>query len=137
MKRIYCLFTALTIAVMMFAADKATVCFTVNPNMVCQNCENKIKTNIRYEKGVKSIETSIDDQSVTIVYNPDKTNPEKIAKAFKKIGYTATVHPGTCVSPHKKCHYKANRHCGNRKNNDCNVTRTDCNDTKHHCPSTK
>ena len=31
------------------------------------------------------------DQKVTIQYDADKTNPEKIAKGFAKIGYEATV----------------------------------------------
>ncbi len=45
----------------------------------------------RFEKGVKRIVTSIPDKTVTIEYDPGKTNPETVAKGFKKIGYTATV----------------------------------------------
>ena len=52
-------------------ADTLTV--TTLPQMHCQNCENKIKSNLRFEKGIKSIETSVPNQTVTVKYNADKT----------------------------------------------------------------
>lgn len=73
------------------AKDIKTVVFTTVPQMHCENCENKIKGNLRFEKGIKDIQTSVPDQKVTIQYDADKTNPEKIAKGFAKIGYEATV----------------------------------------------
>lgn len=36
-----------------------TVFFTTTPQMHCAACENKIKNNLRFEKGIKSIETSV------------------------------------------------------------------------------
>jgi len=71
------------------AAD-STVVFTVQPKMSCANCEKKIKTNLRFEKGIKSIATSVPEQTVTIVFNTKKTNIEAITKGFAKIGYKAT-----------------------------------------------
>ena len=50
-----------------------TVVFTTTPQMHCAACENKIKNNLRFEKGIKSIETSVPDQTVTVRYNADKT----------------------------------------------------------------
>lgn len=70
-------------------AVKETVVFTVSPEMHCQNCENKIKTNLRFEKGVVEITTDLKAKTVTIVYDTRKTNPEKLIAAFAKIGYTA------------------------------------------------
>lgn len=67
----------------------STVVFTVQPKMSCANCEKKIKTNLRFEKGVKSIATSVPEQTVTVVFNPKKTNVESITKGFAKIGYKA------------------------------------------------
>lgn len=67
-----------------------TVILSVNPPMSCQNCENKIKSNLRFEKGVTNIATSLENQSVTVTFNPEKTDKSKIVAAFKKIGYTAT-----------------------------------------------
>ena len=50
-----------------------TVFFTTTPQMHCAVCENKIKNKLRFEKGIKSIETSVPNQTVTVKYNADKT----------------------------------------------------------------
>lgn len=73
------------------AKDIKTVVYTTQPQMHCQNCEKKIKSNVRFVKGVKQIETNVDRQTVTIKYDADKTTPQKIAEGFKKIGYDVTV----------------------------------------------
>jgi periplasmic mercuric ion binding protein len=91
MKKIMTLMAMLTIAIGMFAKDIKTVVFTTNPQMHCENCENKIKGNLRFEKGIKEITTSVADQKVTVKYDADKTTPDNIIKGFAKIGYTATV----------------------------------------------
>ena len=67
------------------AAD--TLVVTTQPQMHCQNCENKIKSNIRFVKGTKKIETSVDDQRVTIIYDGKKAKYEDYVAAFRKIGY--------------------------------------------------
>lgn len=38
-------------------------------------------------KGTKQIDTSVDEQKVTIVYDPKKANYDAYVAAFKKIGY--------------------------------------------------
>lgn len=50
-----------------------TVFFTTTPQMHCAACENKIKSNHRFEKGIKNIETSVPNLTVTVKYNADKT----------------------------------------------------------------
>ena len=50
-----------------------TAVVTTTPQMHCQSCENKIKGNLRFEKGVKKIETNIPNQTFTIVYDANKT----------------------------------------------------------------
>ena len=37
------------------AASPIEAIFSVQPRMHCQNCENKIKSNLRFEKGVKAV----------------------------------------------------------------------------------
>lgn len=71
------------------AKDIKTVIFTTQPQMHCASCEKKIKGNLRYEKGVKRIDTSVEQQKVTVKYDADKTSAEKLQKAFKKCGYEA------------------------------------------------
>lgn len=73
------------------AKDIKTVVLNTNPQMHCENCENKIKNNIRFEKGIKEITTDLTTKTVTIKYDADKTNVENIIKGFAKINYTATV----------------------------------------------
>lgn len=94
MKKIMTVTAMLVFAISMFAKDIKTVVFTTLPQMHCENCENKIKGNLRFEKGIKQITTSVPDQKVTIEYDADKTTPENIAKGFDKIGYKATVVTG-------------------------------------------
>lgn len=65
-----------------------TIVYTVTPAMHCANCEKKIKSNIRFERGVKNIETNIEKQTVTIKADKKKLNEESLKKSFKKIGYT-------------------------------------------------
>ena len=64
---------------------------TISPEMHCQNCEKKIKENIRFEPGVRKIETSLEKQQVRIIYNPAKTDVKKLTDAFAKIGYEVKV----------------------------------------------
>ncbi len=71
------------------AKDIKTLRVTTQPQMHCENCEKKIKGNLRFERGVKRIETSIPEQTVTITYDADKTTPEKLIQAFGKFDYEA------------------------------------------------
>ena len=79
------LFIALAFASVCFAKDIKTVVLTTNPEMHCTGCEKKIKDNIRFEKGIKSIKTNLDDKTITIEYDADKTTVEDIIKGFEKI----------------------------------------------------
>lgn len=69
-------------------AKTDTLVVTPNPQMHCENCEKKIKSNIRFVKGTKKIETSVPNQTVTIVYDGKKSTYNDYVAAFKKIGYT-------------------------------------------------
>ena len=71
--------------------DLRVLVMTPTPKMHCENCENKIKNNLRFEKGVVKIETSVKEQTVTVTYNASKTNVEKIQVAMKEIGYETKV----------------------------------------------
>ena len=47
-----------------FAKDIKIVVLNTDPQMHCANCESKIKNNIRFEKGIKEIETNLADKTV-------------------------------------------------------------------------
>ncbi|MBR6898919.1 MAG: heavy-metal-associated domain-containing protein, partial [Bacteroidales bacterium] len=87
------LFLVILSAMMLMGAGKdlRVLVMTPTPQMHCENCENKIKKNLRFEKGVVKIETSVEAQTVTVTYNASKTNAENIQTAMKKIGYDTKV----------------------------------------------
>ena len=84
------LFIAFALTLACQAKDIKTVVLTTAPQMHCANCEKKIKENIRFEKGVKSIKTNLKDKTVTVEYDADKTTVDNIIKGFKKIKYEAS-----------------------------------------------
>lgn len=55
--KILWLVAALFCATTAFGKDIKTVVFRTTPEMHCNNCETKIKNNLRFEKGVKEIVT--------------------------------------------------------------------------------
>ena len=89
MKKILLLLIAALTMTMASAKDIKTVVLTTVPQMHCENCEKRIKENIRFEKGVKKIVTDVEHQTVTITYDADKTTVENIIKGFEKIKYNA------------------------------------------------
>lgn len=117
-------------AVFAVNADEITSIFTLSPKMTCANCEKKIKSNIRFEKGVKNIQTSLSDQTVTITYDSEKSNPESLKKAFKKIGYEASCAeasqctkeaPTTCAEPSQSscCQQQTSSSCCQQQTSSC------------------
>ncbi len=90
MKRVLLLMTVALMSVsMLFAqetkkSNKETVVFNVEID--CDGCVNKIMKNIAFEKGVRDLLIDREKQQVTVVYNPKKTDEQKLREAFKKIG---------------------------------------------------
>lgn len=69
------------------AKNTETVKFTTSID--CQNCVNKIMTNLPHEKGVKDVKCDLSTKEVTVTYQTEKNNPESLKKAIEKLGYTA------------------------------------------------
>lgn len=92
MKKIIAFITmVLLCATTMVAKDMKVLVVKTNPEMHCNGCETKIKNNIRFVSGVKKIVTDLEKKEVTVTYDAEKTTAEKIAEAFKKIGYETTT----------------------------------------------
>ncbi len=109
---------------------------TTQPQMSCQNCENKIKKNLRFEKGVTNIRTDLQNQLVVVTYDADKTNEENITEAFGKINYTVTpvtdanatnAQPAACPKEKGSCH-KADKKCDGKADKKCDGS--SCKDEK-------
>ena len=76
-----------------------TLIVTTEPQIHCSGCENRIKQNIRFVKGIKEITTSVADHKVTIVYQKNKATYDDFVKAFGKIGFRISRY--TCTTEKK------------------------------------
>lgn len=65
---------------------KAEITYLVS--MTCENCQKRIESNIPYEKGVTDLKVDLPQKLVTIEYRTDKTTPDKLKAAIKKMGFT-------------------------------------------------
>ena len=70
------------------AKDIRTAVFKVS-QMHCENCERKVKNNIKFEKGVKEFSTDLKTKTVSITYDADKTNVDKLKAGFEQFNYKA------------------------------------------------
>lgn len=61
----------------------------IQTSAVCGMCEERIESNMAFEKGVKSVELDDKTKIVTIRYKTARTNPDKLRKAISKLGYDA------------------------------------------------
>ncbi len=76
--------------VQLSAKELRKIVFKVE-QMECGNCENKVKKNISFEKGVKRLETDLKTRTVTVTYDADKTDIKKLKEGFAKFKYEAKV----------------------------------------------
>lgn len=66
-------------------AEKKSVTTTFVTDIDCAGCAKKVNNTIPYEKGVKDVEVNVEEKTVTVTYDPTKTNDETLVKAFTKI----------------------------------------------------
>ena len=93
MKQILIIISAMLIA--LGGKDLRVLTVTTTPEMHCQNCEKKIKENIRFEAGVKKIETDLEKQLVVITYDPAKTDrPEEKEKEVSSLAVLRLIFGG-------------------------------------------
>lgn len=90
MKKLFLTLVMTVVSVVAFAGDRVVTVFTLDHQMA-QACEKRIKTNLRYEKGVSNIDVSLKNNTISITYDKDKNNDGALLKAFKKIGFNAEV----------------------------------------------
>jgi copper chaperone CopZ len=88
------------IAILLFAVpliltaqekEKTTEIVKFTTSIFCNNCVNKIMTNLPQEKGIKDVKCDLSTKEVAVTYQKDKNNPAEIKKAIEKLGYTAKL----------------------------------------------
>ena len=72
-------------------AEKKTVTTEFTTDIDCVGCAKKVTNTIPYEKGVKDVQVDVPSKTVTVTYDPAKTNEETLIKAFTKIKIKAEV----------------------------------------------
>lgn len=71
--------------------EKQVVTTAFLTDIDCPHCAKKIDNTIPYEKGVKEVKVDVPSKTVTITYDPAKTNTETLIKAMAKIKIKAEV----------------------------------------------
>jgi copper chaperone CopZ len=61
----------------------------IHTSAICNMCKKTIENDMSFEKGVKKATLDVDSKILTVVYNPEKTNAEKIRITVTKSGYDA------------------------------------------------
>lgn len=64
---------------------KETVTFLLKDEKICHKCIRKISDNIPFEKGVVGLDFEEKRNFIKITYRKDKTDTQKLKKAFAKI----------------------------------------------------
>lgn len=85
------LFLMMAMAAICRAEDIKKVVLTTNPVMHCENCQNRIQSNISKENGVKGVVADLATKTVTVTYDADVTSVNDIIAGFSKINYTASI----------------------------------------------
>ena len=87
MKKLFYLLLMLTFPLAVNAQENDTI--TIHTSAQCGACKMKIEHDMAYVKGVKLAVLNLETKNLIIVYNPEKTNPEKLRLALTKTGYDA------------------------------------------------
>lgn len=61
----------------------------IQTSAICEMCKEALEYDLAFEKGVKDATLNLDDKIFSIVYNPKKTNPDKLRERITKVGYHA------------------------------------------------
>ena len=64
-------------------SERMTAVFHVE--ISCDNCVKRIQDNIAFEKGLKDMRIDKDQQTVTLTWDPEKTDTTMLKQAFEKI----------------------------------------------------
>ena len=86
MKTKLLLIALLAVSIMVYAkpkAERVTAVFHVE--ISCDNCVKRIQDNIAFEKGLKDMRINKEQQTVTLTWDPAKTDTVQLKTAFAKI----------------------------------------------------
>lgn len=82
---------ALMLSCMASAKDIRVLVVKTQPEMKCERCAQKIRTTMKFTKGLKSIDPDHTTKLTTIRYDAEKGSVDAIREEFKKGGYVMEV----------------------------------------------
>ncbi len=62
---------------------------TIKSSKICDGCEYNLAKKIAYQKGVKDVIINNDTDTITIIFNPKKTDEKVLEKFIISVGYDA------------------------------------------------
>ena len=74
---------------------------TFHAHLHCGNCVKKVQENIAFEKGVKDLKVSLENQTIMVKYDASKTSEETLKAAIVKLGVPVS---GKCDGAHEHQH---------------------------------
>jgi periplasmic mercuric ion binding protein len=91
MKNKIILFALLFVSIVTFADKPKTETVKIKTSAICEQCKEIIEKKLAFTKGVVESNVDLDSKEkvTTVVFNPKKTNAEKIKKAIAEVGYDA------------------------------------------------
>lgn len=97
-------FSAAAVAGPRKKADLKEVTFAVH--LHCENCVKKVQENVAFERGVKDLKVSLEDQTVFVKYDAAKTSEETLKKSIESLGYpvSGVIVPGQEYEHHGHDH---------------------------------
>lgn len=93
MKRYFGIFLAFVLTVSLAnisaRAEAKLETVEIKTSAVCEDCKERIEKTVNKLDGVQKSNLDLDTKIVTVSYNPDKVNVEKIKTSISKAGYSA------------------------------------------------
>lgn len=74
----------------------------------CEDCVEKVFDNVSRQKGVKDLEVSLENQTVSVRYDASKTSEDNLKASLEKLGYPVKEQ----LKPGQKHHHEAHDHAG-------------------------
>ena len=67
--------------------DRKPITTVFSVNIDCQNCVDKITKELAFTRGVRDLQFSLENQTVAVIYRPDRLSKDVIEKKLKNLGY--------------------------------------------------
>lgn len=93
--KIFKLILAFTMPVILYSCSQDKRSMTVTTEIPCDHCENcescepRVENALKATEGVLSADMKVSEQTISVSYNPSKTDEQKIKKAIAMTGFDA------------------------------------------------